>query len=115
MRGCSHPKWSAQVLDEVKRNRPDGLPAERSGSSRFARMNQAFPAPMISGYEELMPRMHADDKDKHVLAAAIHSDAGVLVTENTKDFWPPSAGRDAIKVERISDFLNRLLAEIRIR
>src|SRR3954447_17987768 len=77
------PKWSAQVLDEVKRNRPDGLPAERI-DSRFARMNQVFPAAMISGYEELMPRMHADDKHKHVLAAAIHSDAGVLVTENTR-------------------------------
>jgi hypothetical protein len=48
------PKWSAQVLDEVKRNRPDGLPAERI-DSRFARMNQVFPAAMISGYEELMP------------------------------------------------------------
>ncbi|RZT20181.1 PIN domain-containing protein [Kribbella sp. VKM Ac-2569] len=102
------PKWSAQVLEEVKRNRPEGLPAERI-DARFARMNQVFPAAMTSEYEALVPEMQADEKDKHVLAAAIHSRATVLVTENTKDFWPSSAGRDAIKVERTSEFLNRLL------
>ncbi|TDO68426.1 PIN domain-containing protein [Kribbella sp. VKM Ac-2571] len=102
------PKWSAQVLEEVKRNRPEGLPEERI-DARFARMNQVFPAAMTSEYEALVPQMQADEKDKHVLAAAIHSRATVLVTENTKDFWPSSTGRDAMKVERTSEFLNHLL------
>lgn len=104
------PKWSEQVLDEVKRNRPDGVTAERI-YSRFAQMNKVFPAAMTSGYEGLMSDMQADEKDKHVLAAAVHSGATVLVTDNTKDFRPPSTGPNAIKVERISDFLNRLLAK----
>jgi len=66
---------------------------------------------MTSGYEGLMPEMQADEKDKHVLAAAVHSKSTVLVTENTKDFDPPSSGPNAMKVERTSAFLNRLLAE----
>jgi predicted nucleic acid-binding protein len=104
------PKWSAHVLEEVKRNRPEGVAAERI-DARFARMNEVFPAAMTSGYEGLMPQMQADDKDRHVLAAAVHSRATVLVTENVKDFRPPPVGRDAIRVERTSDFLIRVLAE----
>ncbi|MFI6831234.1 PIN domain-containing protein [Kribbella sp. NPDC050241] len=104
------PKWSAQVLDEVKRNRPAGVTAERM-DARFTQMNKAFPAALTSGYDALMPEMHADPKDTHVLAAAVHSRSNVLVTENLKDFDPPLTGPHAMKVERTSTFLNRLLAE----
>jgi hypothetical protein len=41
------PHWSEQVLDEVRRNRPDGVP-EHSIDSRFAQMNKIFPAAMTS-------------------------------------------------------------------
>ncbi len=104
------PRWSQEVLAEVKRNRPDGV-SEAKIDARFDQMNKAFPAAMTSGYERLMPEMQADEKDKHVLAAAVHSESTVLVTENTKDFDPPSKGAHAMKVERTSAFLNRLLSE----
>jgi hypothetical protein len=104
------PKWSAEVLQEVKRNRPDGVTAERI-NSRFSQMNKVFPAAMTSDYEGLVPEMRADEKDKHVLAAAVHSRSTVLVSENTKDFDPPSNGPNAIRIERTSDFLNGLLAD----
>jgi hypothetical protein len=70
------PKWSADVLEEVKRNRPDGVTAERI-DARFAQMNKVFPAAMTSGYDGLIANMPADDKDKHVLAAAVHSRSSV--------------------------------------
>ncbi|WP_328324106.1 PIN domain-containing protein [Kribbella sp. NBC_00382] len=104
------PQWSAEVLDEVKRNRPAGVTAERA-DSRFAQMAKAFPEALVTDYQHLMPEMRADDKDKHVLAAAVHSEADVLVTENTKDFDPPTSGRHAMKVERTSEFLNQMLEE----
>jgi predicted nucleic acid-binding protein len=104
------PQWSEKVLDEVRRNRPDGVP-ESSIDSRFAQMNKIFPAAMTSGYEPLMPQMQADDKDKHVLAAAVQSGSDVLVTENVKDFKPPARGPHAMPVERTSAFLSRLLEE----
>jgi hypothetical protein len=55
--------------------------------------------------------MPADPKDQHVLAAAVHSRCDVLVTDNTKDFNPPSTGPHAMRVERLSQFLNRKLIE----
>ena len=42
--------------------------------------------------------MQADPKDKHVLAGAVHSNSDVLVTDNLKDFDPPSAGPNAMRV-----------------
>lgn len=104
------PRWSAQVLSEVRRNRPAGVTADRI-DARFAQMNKAFPAAMTSGYDGLTQEMRADAKDKHVLAAAVHSRSTVLVTENLKDFDPPSVGPYAIEVERTSAFLNHILAE----
>jgi hypothetical protein len=58
-----------------------------------------------------MPQMQADDKDRHVLAAAVHGGSDVLVTDNTKDFHPPTSGAHAMTVERTSEFLNKLLAD----
>jgi hypothetical protein len=66
---------------------------------------------MTSGHDHLIPEMQADAKDKHVLAAAVHSRCDVLVTDNVKDFNPPSTGRNAMRVERLSEFLNRKLQE----
>jgi hypothetical protein len=68
------PRWSEPVLEEVRRNRPAGV-LESSIDSRCAQMNKIFPAAMTSGYEPLMPQMRADEKDKHVLAAAVLSGA----------------------------------------
>ena len=104
------PLWSEQVLDEVKRNRPPGLAPERVDAS-FVPMNKAFPEAMVSDYAQLMPGMQADEKDRHVLAAAVRSKSHVLVTENVKDFDPPTRGKNAMRIERISEFLNSLLDE----
>jgi hypothetical protein len=104
------PQWSEHVMDEARRNRPPGI-TEAAINSRFAQMNKVFPTAMTSGYEPLMPEMQADEKDKHVLAAAVHGRSHILVTENVKDFDPPTSGPNALQVERTSAFLNRLLSE----
>ncbi|WBQ01830.1 PIN domain-containing protein [Kribbella sp. CA-293567] len=102
------PKWSPEVQAEAIRNKPPGA-SEQAVTGRFAQMDKVFPAAMTTGYDELTPQMRADEKDKHVLAAAVHSKADVLVTENTKDFDPPRSGSHAMKVERTSEFLNQVL------
>jgi hypothetical protein len=102
------PKWSPEVQAEAIRNRPPGV-SEQAVNGRFAQMHKVFPAANTTGYEQLAPQMRADEKDKHVLAAAVQSKADVLVTENIKDFDPPSNGSHAMKVERTSEFLNRVL------
>ncbi|GAB2661883.1 PIN domain-containing protein [Kribbella swartbergensis] len=108
--GAFHPRWSAEVLDEVRRNRPSRLP-EEAIERRLTQMNLAFPQAMVTGYEYLEAEMHADEKDKHVLAAAVHSRSAILVTENVKDFTAPTSGPHAIRVERTSRFLNHLLED----
>jgi predicted nucleic acid-binding protein len=107
-KGAFEPRWSQLVLEEVRRNRPPGLP-EAAIDRRLSQMNRAFPTAMVSGYEHLMPQMQADEKDKHVLAAAVHSEATLLVTENVKDFHPPSTGPHAMHIDRTSEFLNRVV------
>ena len=108
--GAFEPRWSQQVLDEMRRNRPPNLP-EQAIDSRIATMNKAFPRAMTSGYDGLESSMQADPKDRHVLAAAVHSGSDVLVTDNVKDFNPPTSGVNAMRVERLSEFLSRKLDE----
>lgn len=104
------PRWSQEVIDEMRRNRPEGV-SEEAIDKRIAQMNRFFPRAMTSGYEGLAPEMQADPKDRHVLAAAVHSGSDVLVTDNIKDFNPPPTGPHAMRVERLSQFLNRKLSE----
>lgn len=104
------PQWSQTVIDEMRRNRPAGVSEQRI-DRRIDAMNEYFPEAMVSGHEPLIPEMPADPKDRHVLAAAVHARSDVLVTDNVKDFHPPSTGPHAMRVESLSRFLNRKLHE----
>jgi PIN domain len=54
---------------------------------RAAMMNQALPDALVTGYEHLEEASRLDDpNDRHVLAAAIHTQADVIITNNLKDF-----------------------------
>jgi predicted nucleic acid-binding protein len=85
------PLWSGDVLDELGRAlaREAGLP-EEAVDYRLDQMRGAFPDAGIGGYESLIEGLTVDEKDRHVLAAAIRADVEVLVTFNLKDF-PDSA------------------------
>jgi predicted nucleic acid-binding protein len=86
--------WTPDLLDEVERT----LSGERFGKSpqqaarRVQQMRRAFPLAEEEsrGYRELIPAMTNDPKDRHVLAAAVRSGAGVIVTATVQDF-PPAA------------------------
>src|SRR5260370_2924445 len=84
--GTYRPLWSADVLDELERNLLERGLAKEAVTHRISEMRQAFPDAEIRGYENLVDRMTCDPKDRHVLAAAVRSDAEVLVTFNIDDF-----------------------------
>nr|WP_274540287.1 PIN domain-containing protein [Deinococcus sp. UR1] len=66
-------------------NRPD-LGAPRVQRIR-ALMEQAVPDVQVTGYESLIAGLPLPDPDdRHVLAAAIHAQADVIVTLNLKHF-----------------------------
>ena len=55
-------------------------------------MRRAFTDAEVAGYEWLLPTLTNHPKDRHVLAAAVHGGAEVIVTANLADF-PPGALR----------------------
>jgi hypothetical protein len=61
--GLYRPLWSADVLTEVQRTLPEVATA-------------------------MIPAMTNAEKDRHVLAAAVHGGAALIVTANLSDFPP---------------------------
>ena len=49
----------------------------------------------VTGYEPLIATMKNDEKDRHVVAAAVESGAQVVTTANLKDFTPLPEGVEA--------------------
>ncbi len=105
------PRWTRKVIDEMRRNRPPGV-SEKAIARRIAMMNGAFEDAMTEAPpQELQDEMQADRKDRHVLAGALHSRSDFLVTDNVKDFFPPSTGPHAMRVEQLNEVLIRKLNE----
>src|SRR2546430_9484322 len=71
-------------------------------------MNAAFPGADVTGYQDLTDQMTNDPKDRHVLAAAVHSGATKIVTANVADFPPESTAPYGIEVVRPDDFLRQV-------
>lgn len=87
--GLYQPRWSEEIHEEWITNllasRPD-LTREKLERTREL-MEKAAPGASVKGYRSLIPRLTLPDpNDRHVLAAAIHSKARIIVTNNLKDF-----------------------------
>ena len=85
--GVITPIWSAEILDEVKRNLIHKLnqPVDKM-ENRIIIMKEAFPNAETLISDVLINRMPNHPKDRHVLAAAVTSGAKTLITFNIKDF-----------------------------
>src|SRR5215211_6255740 len=95
-RSLYRPLWSEEILGEVERNLADmrakkGHPDPAGDARRVVdTLRKVFPEALVEGYEALTGSMTNDPKDRHVLAAAVVSQAQAIITENLKDF-PPRA------------------------
>ncbi len=104
-RGAFRPLWSADVLEELRRNLNEhGIDSSRV-ERRIAAMIRSFPDATVTGYEDLVATMTCDPKDRHVLAAAVRANAEVLVTFNLKDFPAASVTDYDIEIVHPEDFL----------
>ena len=103
--GTYRPLWSADVLDELERALVARGLEKKAVTHRIGEMRRAFPDAEVRGYENLVETMTCDPKDRHVLAAAVRSDAAVLVTFNTDDFPGTSTAAYDITVVHPDDFL----------
>ena len=65
----------------------------------------------MQGYEALVQSVHLpDENDRHVLAAAIHAKASIIVTFNLRDFPPKPLHPHEIEALHPDDFIMRLIA-----
>lgn len=106
------PRWSPDVLGELRRNVLEEYRDldPREIDERIADMKRAFPEAEVTGYASLIPAMPAHDKDKHVVAAAVIADAGVVVTNNVKDFDLPRCAELGIEIQSADEFLSHALS-----
>lgn len=100
------PKWSNHIFDEWK----DVM--QRKGISfeeiekRVNKANLAFPDALVQNYECLVGHLDLpDEKDRHVLAAAIKTNAHVIVSNNIKDFPEVVLENYGLKIKSADDFL----------
>jgi hypothetical protein len=63
---------------------------------------------MVSGFEHLIPDCTNQEKDRHVLAAAIHVESQFIVTFNCRDISPSDLDRLGVSAVCPSDLLSFL-------
>ncbi|MBL8270505.1 MAG: PIN domain-containing protein [Steroidobacter sp.] len=72
-------------------------------------MDRAVPDCLISGHEGLIAQLNLpDENDRHVLAAAIRAQAGVIVTFNSKDFPAAALAPYNIEIQHPDEFISHL-------
>ena len=100
------PQLSAEILAEVRTTHVEklGWPIAIADSWQSA-VEQHFPESMVIGYERFVALAENDAKDRYVLAAAIRSQAEVIVTFNLRHF--PTAALEPWKIVAVhpADYL----------
>ena len=100
------PRWSAAVLDEVRRTHAEKLNWPAHLVELFQRqVGVAFPEAAVRDYEGLLPSLTNDPKDRHVLAAAIRGGCPLILTFNLKHFPAESLAPWEIEVRHPQDYL----------
>lgn len=101
IQGLYRPMWNSEILTELQYHEARKLQdpirfgfsqsqAESRADRLIDQMQAAFPDAQVKGWEPLEGTYGLPDQDdEHVVAAAHLGGAGVIVTENLKDF-PPS-------------------------
>ncbi len=99
-----HSEWMRNVLE----NRPD-ITLDRLTRTQNL-MDFYVKNSLVTDYEEIIPQLELpDEKDRHVLAAAIKSNAKFIITFNLRDF--PSNNLRAYNIQAMhpDSFLRELL------
>jgi predicted nucleic acid-binding protein len=107
--GLYRLRWSDEILEELRRNLQEqrGL-TQQQAQHLLTQMRQAFAEATVTGYEQLVRSMTNHPKDRHVLAAAVHAGAQVIVTNNLKDFPAEALSPYNIEAQTPDEFLEYL-------
>ena len=104
------PKWSGNIFEEWKTVMIRKGVDEAEASKRVKKANLAFPDALVKNYEGLIAELKLPDvDDRHVLAAAIRTNANVTVTNNLKDFPAEYLDSFGLKAKSADDFLTDII------
>ncbi|MCF5704421.1 MULTISPECIES: PIN domain-containing protein [Pseudomonas] len=109
--GLFRARWTKEIHGEWKRNllknRTDLTIEQLDRTSEL--MDQAIPDACVYDYENLVSGLSLPDlDDRHVLAAAIRCNAGVIVTFNLKDFPDKYLAPFGIEAQHPDEFVENL-------
>jgi predicted nucleic acid-binding protein len=104
--GIYRPLWSQHILAETRRTMVDKLGVSPTkADKRLNMMRDNFIDAEVTGYEELISAMGNNEKDRHVLAAAVRERAEVIVTADRSGFPAGAVEPYNIEVRHPDDFL----------
>lgn len=104
------PKWSHHIFDEWEKVMKEKGVDNEEIKKRTNRANLAFPDALVSNYEPLIKTLTLPDlKDRHVMAAAIKTNANVIVTNNLKDFPEEYLATFGLSVKSADDFITDII------
>ncbi|MBA3822969.1 MAG: PIN domain-containing protein [Ktedonobacterales bacterium] len=83
-----HAYWTPLILEEMRRNVVSkGKMTESQAQRLVTTLSRVFPDSIVPDtYQQHIATLTNDPKDRHVLAAAIESEANFIVTLNLSDF-----------------------------
>ncbi len=100
------PLWSDDILKETRRTMIKKLGmSEVKADRRLDMMRENFIDADVTGYQDLIPVMKNNDKDKHVLAVAVREKAEVVVTFDRAGFPEDALQEYGIRSLHPDDFL----------
>lgn len=109
--GGLDPFWTERILDETRRNLiEDGVLEPEQWERLRAAMLAAFPDAILdqAAADAIEHEMPNDEKDRHVLAAAIAGNVELVITSNLRHF----DGADLDKVRKQAMSPDQLLCEL---
>jgi predicted nucleic acid-binding protein len=109
--GGLDPFWTERILDETRRNLiEDGVLEPEQWERLRAAMLAAFPDAILdqAAADAIEHEMPNDEKDRHVLAAAVAGNVELVITSNLRHF----DGADLDKVRKQAMSPDQLLCEL---
>lgn len=104
------PKWSEDIFDEWKRVMLGKGVSIKDANKIISKANNAFPDALVQNYKGLIDHLELLDKgDRHVVAAAIKTNANIIVTNNIKDFPNHYLQSFSLNAKTADDFLTDII------